>query len=246
MKLDFTGKKVLVTGATRGVGEAIADDFYALGADLILTGTDKKRIDELNAKKEDRKKYYCVDFRNAESTNNFMAELEKYNKIDICVNNAGINRIDLIEETKPEDWDDMVAVNLKGPYLVTREVARIMKENKQGRIINISSIFGVVSKAKRTIYSTTKFGLRGLTKAVSNEVAKYGVLVNSVAPGIVLTDMTKNILSEQEREELVLQVPAGRMAEPGEISKVVLFLASDLNTYITGKNIVVDGGFTDV
>ena len=246
MKLDFTGKKVLITGATRGIGKAIADDFYALGADLILTGTDKKRIDELNTKKEVRKKYYCIDFSKSESTNNFIAELEKYNKIDVCVNNAGINRIGFFEETKEEDFDDMVAVNLKGPYMVTRVVCRMMKARGYGRIVNISSIWGVVGKEKRSIYSATKFGLIGLTKTLSNEAAKHGVLVNAVSPGFVLTDLTRSTLSEKEMDELTKQVPVGRLAVPEDISSVVIFLASDLNTYLTGKNIIVDGGFVDV
>ena len=121
-----------------------------------------------------------------------------------------------------------------------------MQERKFGRIINITSIFGVISKAKRSIYTTTKFGLRGLTVTSAIELAPYNVLVNSVSPGFVLTELTKSILSEEEMKNLASQVPIGRFAEPDEISHVVLFLASPLNTYLTGQNIVVDGGFVDV
>ena len=250
MKLDFSGKVVLVTGATRGIGRQIGDDFSALGAELILTGTNREQIKALNdsevLKNKSRKKYYCLDFTSRESTKDFLRKLQKFERIDICVNNAGINKTNFIEQTKTEDWDDMIAVNIKGPYLVTRVVSKIMKENRYGRIINIASIFGVISRKKRSIYSTTKFGIRGFTAAVSNELAKYGILVNAVSPGFVLTDLTKRNLSKKEMTEIVEQVPIGRLATPDEISRVVLFLASELNTYLTGKNIVVDGGYIDV
>ncbi|MFA6635554.1 MAG: SDR family oxidoreductase [Candidatus Omnitrophota bacterium] len=246
MKIDFTGRKALVTGATRGIGKAIADDLYSLGADLILTGTHQDQIDELNLKGGDRKKYYCVDFSNHDAVKDFTETLSAHNNIDICINNAGINRIDLLEQTKEEDFDDIMAVNLKGPYMVTRAVCPGMKARGYGRIVNISSIWGVISKKGRSIYSASKFGLIGLTKTISNEMASSGVLVNAVSPGFVLTDLTKSTLSKKEIDELAKQVPAGRLADPGEIARVVVFLVSGLNTYLTGKNIVVDGGFIDV
>jgi len=250
MKIDFQGQTVLVTGATRGMGKQFADDFARLGANLILTGADKNNIETLNREaKHDRqasRKYYAVDFANAESTKAFIETIEGYQKIDVCINNAGINRINFIDETLIEDWRDILNVNLEAPFMITRAVCRSMKKNRYGRIINIASIFGVISKAKRSIYTTTKFGLRGLTVSSAIELAPYNVLVNSVSPGFVLTELTKNILSEAEMEDLARQVPIGRFAEPDEISRVVLFLASSLNTYLTGQNIVVDGGFVNV
>ena len=251
MKFDFTGKTALVTGATRGIGKQIADDPADLGADLILTGTNPVRVDELNKESAlaalTRKKYFSVDFKCNDSTNKFIEGLEsEYSKIDICVNNAGINKTDYIWETELEDFNNILKVNLTTPFMITRKVSKIMKKNGYGRIVNISSIFGVISREKRSIYSITKFGLRGLTLAASNELARYNVLVNAVSPGFVLTELTKSILSKKEIKGLSKQVPIGRFADPSEISKIVLFLASDINTYISGQNIVVDGGYVNV
>lgn len=250
MKIDFERQVVLVTGATRGIGRQIAGDFAELGAELILTGTHEDEIKALNTSIEElgnqKKKYYCVDFLDANSAKKFLDELRDYRRIDVCVNNAGINRIDYIDETKTKDWDDIIAVNLKAPFMVIREISKLMKKNGYGRIINISSIWGLKSIEKRSIYSASKFGVRGLTVATSNELAKYNILVNTVSPGFVLTDLTKSILSKKEMEKLATQVPAGRLASPDDISRVVIFLASSLNTYITGQNILVDGGFVNV
>jgi NAD(P)-dependent dehydrogenase (short-subunit alcohol dehydrogenase family) len=250
MKIDFEGQVVLITGATRGIGKQIADDFAELGAKLILTGTHEDQIKALNRSNRKhgnvRKIYYCVDFTSVGGTQKFLAKLREYDRIDVCVNNAGINRIEYVDKTKVEDWDDILSVNLRAPFLIIREVSKIMKKNGYGRIINISSIFGIISREKRTIYSASKFGLRGLTIASSNELARHNILVNTVSPGFVLTELTKIILSEQEMAELVAQVPARRFATPDEISKAVLFLASSFNTYITGQNIIVDGGYVNV
>jgi|APSaa5957512535_1039671.scaffolds.fasta_scaffold82505_2 NAD(P)-dependent dehydrogenase (short-subunit alcohol dehydrogenase family) len=250
MEINFSNQTALITGATRGIGKQIAEDLVRLGANLILTGTKKDQIEMLNeASKEDdkgKREYYCVDFTNAESAETFMEELKNYDKIDICINNAGINKIDYIDEARTEDWDDIISVNLKAPFMVIREVSKIMKKNGYGRIINIASILGVISKEKRSIYSSSKFGITGMTMAVSNELAKYNVLVNAVSPGFVLTDLTKRILGKKEMETLEAQIPAQRLAEPSDISNVVLFLASTFNTYITGQNIIVDGGYVNI
>lgn len=250
MNIDFRGQTVLITGATRGMGKQFADDFAGLGANLILTGTDEDQIDKLNREvkhdKQISKRYYAVDFTSINSTEAFIEVIDTYQKIDVCINNAAINRINFIDETLLKDWKDMLNVNLEAPFMITRAVSKIMKKNRYGRIINIASIFGVISKAKRSIYSTTKFGLQGLTTTSAIELAPYNILVNSVSPGFVLTKLTKSILSEEEMKNLALQVPIGRFAEPEEISRVVLFMASSLNTYLTGQNIVVDGGFVDV
>ena len=145
-----------------------------------------------------------------------------------------------------EDWDDMINVNLRAPYMLIRQISKLMKKNRYGRIINISSIFGVVSREKRSVYTTTKYGLRGMTVTAALELAKYNVLVNAVSPGFIRTDMTAKNLSKKEQEQIIKQIPMHRFGTPEDISRTVLFLASPYNSYMTGQNIVVDGGYVSV
>jgi 3-oxoacyl-[acyl-carrier protein] reductase len=245
MTITFEGQVVLVTGATRGIGQEIAWQFAERGATLILTGT-KEGAAGISGIPAGRQTYHAVDFSDARSTAQFLRALERYERIDVCVNNAGINRINQVEDVGERDWDDILNVNLKAPFLVTKAVARTMKQRGYGRIVNIASVFGVVSRERRSAYSASKFGLRGLTVAVSNELARHNVLVNAVSPGFILTDLTRRILSEQEIADLARHIPMGRLGQPEEIASVVLFLASGLNTYLTGQNIVVDGGYVNV
>lgn len=250
MKIDFKGQIVLVTGATRGIGKTIADDLLGLGAKLILTGNNKTQVDALNKEAKMKrlpKKYYAVDFSKRENLISFLDIIkEKYKRIDVCINNAGINRIGFIEEAMTEDWDDIMAVNLEAPFMLTRGIGNIMKRNGYGRIVNISSIFGIVSKAKRSIYSISKFGIRGLTVSSAIDFAPHNILVNTVSPGFVDTELTRRVLGEAEMKKMAKQIPLGRLAVPSDISSVVTFLSSRLNTYITGQNIIVDGGFVNV
>ena len=243
MKIDFSGKVALVTGGTKGIGKQIAADLLRLGADVYVTGTSSAPPKDSPGGTE---RYLGVDFTNRADTERFLGVVEKMERVDICINNAGINRINPIDETLVGDWDDISAVNLDAPFLVTRCVSKIMKKNHYGRIINISSIFGVISKAKRSLYSMSKFGLRGLTVSSSIDLAPYNILVNSVSPGFVMTDLTQRILGPVEMERMAKEVPIGRFAQPEEISRAVLFLASDLNSYISGQNLIIDGGFVNV
>lgn len=250
MHIDFKGQTVLITGATRGIGKQLADDFEALGANLIVTGTEKEGMAAFNTKTKGRTgavtKYYAVDFLDKKAFPAFLRELGSFQKIDVCINNAGINVTSDIGEASDEDIDDILAVNLEAPFKIIRAVSRIMKKNKYGRIVNIASIWSVIAKPQKSIYTASKFGIRGLSVAAAVDLAPYNVLVNSVSPGFVMTDMTKRMLGEKGMREMAARVPLGRLAKPVEISKVVQFLASRENTYITGQNIVVDGGFVSV
>ena len=250
INLDYTGQVVLVTGATSGIGKKIAENLSSCGAELLLTGIEHSLIDELNKKfsqcKHPRRRYYHVDFMDPESLGGFLDKISKLDRIDVCVNNAGINRLNPIDQILDKDLEDLFAVNLEAPLRISRTVSRIMKKNRYGRIINVASIFGKISKEKRALYSITKFGLRGLTVSSSIDLAPFNVLVNSVSPGFVNTELTDLILSAEDKRELMRMIPMRKFAETEDISKVILFLASRLNTYITGQNIIIDGGFTNV
>lgn len=244
MKLDFDGQTALVTGATRGIGRQLARDFASLGARVLLTGTDEQAAMRSASSLPGKGHLGLgVDFSDADSTRSFITAVELEPRIDVLVNNAGINRINSVDAVLDEDWLAVQRVNLEAPVRLTRTVSRIMKANGYGRIVNISSIFGVISKEKRALYSMTKFGLRGLTVASAHDLATYGVLVNSVSPGFVRTELTDKMLSPSEQASLTDQIPLRRFAKPDDISPVVIFLASSLNTYVTAQNVVVDGGF---
>ena len=238
MKIDFKYQNVLITGGTRGIGQQIAQDMATLGASVTITGT-KKRYESNGIK--------CipVNFLDNASTENFIKEISEQT-FDVCVNNAGINKIDPFCEVKEQDWNDIMKVNLTAPFLIQQAVCKNMLKQGYGKIVNISSIWGTVSIPHRASYSASKFGLRGLTMASAAELAQYNILINTVSPGFTLTDLTKQILGEQGIEDLTKQIPMRRMAEVEEISRVVLFMCSKLNTYISGQNIIVDGGFVNV
>lgn len=248
LNLDFKGKTVLITGATRGIGAAIANDFYQAGANLILTGTKMEEINELNksSREDNRRIYLQADFSENKSFENFLSVISNYSRIDICVNNAGVNRIDSINDTTLEDYNFITKINCHAPFAICRKVSQLMINQNYGRIINISSIWGIVTKKKRSIYSLTKSAIVGFTKALSVDLAPYNILVNAVSPGFTMTELTKSTNTEMELLNIAEQIPLKRLAQPEEIAKVVLFLSSDLNTYITGQNIAVDGGFTIV
>lgn len=246
-KIDLNDKVALITGGTRGIGKAISESFIAAGAIVLITGTKNNEIEALNKTEETSKvTYLYLDFSVEESVNDFIIKiLPKYN-IDILINNAGINKIDLNINTNNDDYDLLNDINLKGPYILTREVSKQMKTKGYGRIVNITSIWSVVSRPGRSLYSLTKWGLIGLTKTLSVELAENNILVNSVAPGFTKTDLTESTNTKEEFISINALIPMKRMAEPIEIANLVAFLSSNLNTYITGQNIVIDGGYTNV
>ena len=163
----------------------------------------------------------------------------------VLINNAGINRIDRLEDINSIDFEEVLKVNLKGPFYLSKFVSRKML-NKGGRIVNIASIWSKITREGRTSYVASKAGLDGITRATSVDLAGANILVNTVSPGFTLTDLTRRSLTAVEMQELVSKIPLGRMAETEEVAELVAFLASDKNTYITGQNIVIDGGFTNV
>ena len=240
MKLDFKNKIVLITGGEGGLGKSICSKFLQLGAKVIVTTTKK----ELVNKKTSKKIYMHLNYNNKSSIQNFLNNLRKIKKIDILINNAGINQLSYISEIDEKYLEEIYEVNLKGPIIMTKQISKIMIKNRSGKIVNISSIFGVVGKSGRSLYSTTKFGLIGLTKSSALDLAKYNILVNSVSPGVINAGLTKKILNSKELKKIKSEIPLNRLGEPLAVSYLVCFLCSNLNTYITGQNFVIDGGYT--
>lgn len=242
MDLGLKGRTVLITGGTRGIGLACARRFVDEAATVLCTGT---RPDSFPKGKEYRQiKWITVDFKNPSWLETFRQEIP--DTVDVLVNNAGINRIKPIENATDQDLSDIYEINLKAPFLLCRELFPGMVQRRFGRIVNIGSIWTVITKAGRSIYTMAKHGLVGLTKTLAVEGAPHNVLVNAVSPGFTNTELTSASLSPEEMARVTVQIPMGRMADTDEMARVVAFLGSNANTYITGQNIVADGGFTHV
>jgi NAD(P)-dependent dehydrogenase (short-subunit alcohol dehydrogenase family) len=234
------GLTALVTGATRGIGAAIAERLASEGATVVVTGTGPSGSGPAGTD------YYTVDLSDRAAADRFADVVAATIRPDILVNNAGINVVAPFSEVAPSDFDRVHDVNLRAPFLLCQAVLRPMRDRHWGRIVNVTSIFSVVSRAGRASYSASKFGLDGMTAAMAVEVAADGVLVNCVAPGFVDTDLTRRTLGDQGIAELIGKVPIGRLARTEEIAALVAWLASRENTYLTAQNIVIDGGFVRV
>ncbi len=234
----------LITGATRGIGKEIALELARNGFDIAVNyrGTIdedlKKEIEANNVRCE----FVEADVSNFEQCESMIKEtIEKYGRIDVLVNNAGITKDGLIMRMKKEDFEAVIDVNLVGTFNVTRNVIPYMIKQKSGRIINVSSVVGVAGNAGQTNYSASKAGVIGFTKSLAKEVASRNILVNAIAPGFIDTDMTK-VLSDTVKEGINAQIPLKRMGSPKEVAKVVKFLASEDSSYVTGQVINIDGG----
>uniref|UniRef100_A0A450T696 3-oxoacyl-[acyl-carrier protein] reductase/2-deoxy-D-gluconate 3-dehydrogenase n=1 Tax=Candidatus Kentrum sp. FW TaxID=2126338 RepID=A0A450T696_9GAMM len=244
IEFDFQNQTALVTGASRGIGKQVARDLLECGAKLIVTATDRNKESALRNELGGAISFFAVDFSDENSTQHLLREIGLSARIDVCINNAGILQYQPITEIPVSDWDEIHAVNLRAPFLVTQAVAKIMKPRGYGRIVNIASLWGHITMRERTAYTSSKFGLRGLTINSAVDLAKDNILVNAVSPGFTLTEMLKNTRSPDELQELTKSIPLGRLAETSEISRAVLFLASKLNTYITGQSLIIDGGYS--
>lgn len=244
--LDFSEQIVLITGATKGIGKSIASLFIERGAKVFITGTSQECPLELKNEWGDSFIYLHADFSTKEGIDFFLLKLKKIPRIDVCVNNAGINRLNFLEDISDHDYEIMLSVNLNAPFKICQYLSSIMKRQCYGRVVNIASIWSVLTKNKRSVYTVTKNAIVGLTKSMAIELGGYSTIVNAVSPGFTFTELTKLNLSSNEIIELSAQIPVGRFADPIDIANVVLFLCSKENTYMTGQNIIVDGGFTNV
>ncbi|MEW6185428.1 MAG: 3-oxoacyl-[acyl-carrier-protein] reductase [Thermodesulfobacteriota bacterium] len=238
---------ILITGASRGIGRAIALHLAGPGTILLLNHFDPdpdmadQTLKDVEARGARGKICYfsVADFQAVQSHMDGL--LKEWGRIDVLINNAGITRDALLMRMKEEDWDRVMAVNLKGVFNCSQAVIRSMIKNKSGKIVNIASVVGVTGNAGQANYSASKAGIIGLTKSVAKEVAGRGIQVNAVAPGFIETEMTA-VLSEQVKEEFLRSIPMGRSGKPEEVAELVGFLVSKASDYITGQVIHISGG----
>ena len=236
--MRFNEKKILITGASRGIGAAISKAFKSEGAFVLGTKT----------KREEKSPDYCDDwfygdFSVSSDLEQCIEFIDKH-KPDILINNAGINENKPFTEIDPITFQKIQFVNLYAPFILSQAVIRHMLKKSWGRIINISSIWGVISMENRAAYSASKFGLDGLTLALSAEHCSNGILANCIAPGFFDTDLTRKMLTDDEMNSLISKVPMKRLGDVNELCSLALWLASEDNTFVTGQNIPIDGGFT--
>ena len=243
------GKIVLVTGASRGIGQAIAFTLGGAGATVIGTATSENGTDKISKTFSDNNilgkgmKLNVTD--NDQITDLLKAVSEEFGSIDILINNAGITRDNILVRMKEEEWDEIINTNLTSVYKMSKVVLRSMIKKKTGRIISITSVVGAMGNAGQTNYAAAKAGIMGFTKSLAREVGVRGITVNAVAPGFIQTDMT-DALPEDQKDELAAQIPMGRLGTVNEVAQAVLFLAGDGGAYITAQTLHVNGGMYTV
>ena len=242
--MSLAGKTALVTGGARGIGRSIVEKFLAVGSNVVigdvLDEVGAQTVSELSAKG-----HLCYQHCDVTSADDASAAVqravEQYGAIDILVNNAGITRDTLLIRMKEEDWDLVLKINLKGAFLMTQAAAKVMMKARSGRIINISSVVGVMGNAGQANYSASKAGLIGLTKSSAKELARRGITVNAIAPGFIQSEMTDK-LADKVKETYMSAILAGRFGQPAEVAGAVTWLAGDEAGYITGQVLHICGG----
>jgi 3-oxoacyl-[acyl-carrier protein] reductase len=245
MEKRLEGKKALVTGGTRGIGKAIAKLFLQQGADVWITGTNQARgeqaVSELK-QEGGRVELSCFDVSKKDEVEAALGKiLEAETTFDIVVNNAGITRDQLLMKLSLEDWDAVLQTNLTSAYLICHTCIRPMMKARSGKIINISSVVGLLGNPGQTNYCASKAGLIGFSKALAKEVGARGIQVNCIAPGFIETDMT-DVLSDEIKERLNSLIPLKKMGKPEDIAEAALYLAACSGDYLTGQTLSVDGG----
>ena len=242
--MEFEGKRVLVTGGTRGVGRAIAEEFLKVGARVAINGTSSASVDKALAKLGGAGNVVPApgDLGTLEGCRRTVdATLDGLGGIDVLVNNAGVNRDGPLLDMSEDDWDQVLNVNLKGPLLLTQLAGKAMLEDAGGQIVNIAAVTGVQARANAVNYCCSKAGLLMLTKCAALELAP-SVRVNAIALGFVHSKLVEEIYSDEQLADIVAETPVRRMAEPREVADLVLFLASERSAFMTGQTIILDGG----
>ncbi|HHZ6736540.1 TPA: 3-oxoacyl-ACP reductase FabG [Proteus mirabilis] len=240
--MGFDGKIALVTGASRGIGRAIAEKLIACGATVIGTATSENGAKAISEYLGNKGKGFVLNVTETDSIEKFLADVRaEFGEIDILVNNAGITRDNLLMRMKDDEWQDIIDTNLSSVFRLSKAVMRAMMKKRYGRIITIGSVVGTMGNAGQANYAAAKAGVIGFSKSLVREVASRGITVNVVAPGFIETDMTR-ALTEDQRAGILSQVPANRLGDAKEIASAVAFLASDEAGYITGETLHVNGG----
>ncbi|CUZ45877.1 3-oxoacyl-ACP reductase FabG [Serratia marcescens] len=240
--MSFEGKIVLVTGASRGIGRAIAETFVARGAKVIGTATSESGAEAISSYLGANGKGFMLNVVDAQSIDSVLASIRaEFGEIDILVNNAGITRDNLLMRMKDDEWEDILDTNLTSVFRLSKAVMRAMMKKRFGRIITIGSVVGTMGNAGQANYAAAKAGLIGFSKSLAREVASRGITVNVMAPGFIETDMTR-ALTDDQRAGILSSVPANRLGDAKEIASAVAFLASDEAGYITGETLHVNGG----
>lgn len=240
-------KVAIVTGGARGIGRQISIDLAKSGY-IVVINYNKSEIQAENLKKELLDEGFEVDIYQADVSNEeevislIEFSMSKYKNIDVLVNNAGISVDGLLTELEVKDWDNLINTNLKSVFLCSKEVLKVMLSNHRGKIINITSMWGVTGGSCEVAYSASKAGIIGFTKALAKEVGPSGIYVNAIAPGVIMTDMMRGF-SDEDLTNLKYETPLMKLGTPEDISKVVKFLISDNSNFITGQIIGVNGGF---
>jgi 3-oxoacyl-[acyl-carrier protein] reductase len=242
MKIDLTGRVALVTGSTRGIGRSIAETLQSSGARVAIVGRDQSRADAVAAEIGAGAQGFACDIADTAQVTALVERVEQaFGAIDILVNNAGLTRDNILLRLKDDDWDAVINANLRGAFATIRAVTRGMMKRRWGRIINISSIVGIIGNRGQANYAASKAGLIGLTKSVAKEFASRNILANAIAPGFIETDMTA-AMTPEAREAMSKQIPLERLGTAQDVANAVAFLASEQAAYITGQVLVVDGG----
>ncbi len=238
-------KVAMITGAARGIGKEIALVFAREGADIAICDVNPDTLKSAAAEIEatGRRAFTAlVDVTKPSDVDSFVQKiLDKFKKIDILVNNAGITRDGLLVRMSEADWDAVLDVNLKGAFNCMKAVAKVMMKQRDGKIVNIASIIGIMGNAGQANYASSKGGLIALTKTVAKELASRNIRVNAIAPGFIQTDMTAK-LSDEVKQEMLKHIPLGSLGAPQDVANLALFLVSDGSAYITGQVVQVDGG----
>lgn len=243
---DLTGKTALVTGATGGIGGAIARALHAQGATVALSGTRREVLDQLAQDLGSRVHVLPCNLADKDDVEKLVPAAEAaMEKLDILVANAGVTRDNLFVQLKDEDWDQVIAINLTATFRLSRAAVKTMMRRRFGRIIAITSVVGVTGNAGQGNYTAAKAGIIGMVKSVAQEYAKRGVTANCIAPGFIATPMTDK-LNDKQREAILGRVPAGRLGTPADIANAAVFLASDEAAYMTGQTLHVNGGMAMV